>query len=80
MSRTVRTWLLAGCCAIALLEARRAGESLSAGLSGPYAAETPANDLRAELEAPAPVSSAAPILLFGPAHAPIAGWLGRGRR
>ena len=80
MSRTVRTWLLAGCCVIALLEARRASESLRLGLSGPYAAETPDAELRAGLQAPAPPTDLAPILLLGPAHAPIAGWLGRGRR
>ena len=80
MSRSVRTWLLAGCCVIALLEARRAGESLRSGLSGPYAAETPAAELRAELLAPAPPADLAPILLLGPGQAPSAGWLGRGRR
>jgi len=80
MSRKVRVCLLAGCCVIATLEARRATETLSAGISGPYAAPTPARDLRAELRDAASLVSPAPILLFGPADTPIAGWGGRGRR
>lgn len=80
MSRTIRIWLLAGCAAIALLEARPAGESLLVGLSGPYAAEAGATELRAAAPAGLAPANLPPILLLGPAHAPIAGWLGRGRR
>lgn len=80
MSRPVRIWLLAGCALIALLEARPAGESLSAGLSGPYAVESPAPDMHAELPASAAPADLTPILLLGPGHAPSVGWLGRGRR
>jgi hypothetical protein len=79
MSRRVRVCLLAGCCLIATLEARRAGATLTAGLSGPYAAEAPARDLRAELRAAAALVPAVPILLFGPAHVPIAVQVVRGR-
>lgn len=80
MSRTVRTWFLSGCVVIAALEARRAGDSLSAGLSGPYAGDPPAEELRATLPADVAPSQVPPILLLGPAQAPIAGWLGRGGR
>ena len=80
MSRRVRALLLAGCCLIALLEARRAGDTLTAGLSGPYATERPASDLRAELELAATPMLPAPILLFGPVDLRSAGWVGRGQR
>lgn len=80
MSRRVRVCLLAGCCVISLLEARRAGDALTAGIVGPYAGEASDRDLRAELRAAATLVPSAPILLFGPADTPIAGWVGRGGR
>jgi hypothetical protein len=80
MSRAVRTWLLLGCAAIAALEARHAGESLRAGLSGPYALDASASVYSAELSAPDAPSPIPPILSLGPAHAPVLGWPARGGR
>jgi hypothetical protein len=80
MSRSVRAWLLLGCAAIAALEARRAGESLRAGLTGPYAIEAPASVYSAELAAPAAPSPIPPILSLGAAHAPLVGWPAHGGR
>lgn len=80
MSRSVRTWLLLGCAAIAALEARQAGESLRAGLSGPYAPDVSQSVYSAELAAPSAPSPLPPILSLGSAHAPLLGWPAHGGR